>query len=167
MRKWREELSYIKEIYNNAWSENSDFVPWEDDEFNYMADDLKIILIPELTFLAFIDDVPAGFCVPIPDINQILIKMNGRLLPFGLFKLLWGKNRVDMVRLALLGIRHEFQNRGIDAIFVYESYMRGEKWGFKAAEMSLIIEDNFKLLNMLDTWGCKRYRTYRIYQSNL
>jgi len=167
MKQYRQELDIIKEIYNNAWSENSDFVPLTDEEFYHMAEDLKLILIPELVFLAFVDGVPAGFCIPLPDINQILIKMNGRLLPFGLFKLLWGKRKVDLVRLALMGIRHEYRNKGIDAIFIYESYMRGERWGFKKAEMSLIIEDNYKLLNLLDTWGCKRYRTYRIYEKDL
>ena len=167
MKNYDSELQIIHEIYNAAWKERSDFVPWTEEEFFHMAADLKLIVIPELIFLAFVDGDPAGFVVPIPDINQVLIKMNGRLLPFGLLRLLWGKSRVNKVRLALLGIKQKYQNKGIDAIFIYESYIQAERHGFKAAEMSLIIEDNYKLLNMLDSWGAERYKTYRIYQKSI
>ncbi len=167
MKKYKQELGLIREIYNDAWTERSDFVPWTEEEFDYMADDLKLIVNTDLVFLAFVNGEPAGFSVPIPDINQVLIKMNGRLLPFGIFKLLWGKSRVDMMRLALLGIKQKFQNKGIDAIFIYESYMRAEQCGYKSAELSLIIEDNHKLLHMLDHWGALRYKTFRIYEKGI
>ena len=102
----------------------------------------------------------------------------GAIVLFALFAyavtdyLLAGKSRARLtasayVRLALLGIKQKFQNKGIDAIFVYESYIQGEACGFQTAEMSLIIEDNHKLLNMLDHWGAPRYKTFRIYEKEL
>jgi hypothetical protein len=167
MRRFDEEVEMVREIYNSAWRNNSDFVPWTKEEFLYMARDLKLVCIKELVLLAFVDGVPAGISISIFDVNQILIKMNGRLLPFGIFKLLFGKSKIDGFRLANMGIRDEYRNMGIDAIFVYETYVRSEKYGLDWAEVSLILEDNDKLVHMLEKWGAERYRTYRVFQKAL
>jgi hypothetical protein len=66
-----------------------------------------------------------------------------------------------------MGVIPKFQNMGIDSIFIYETYVRGEKMGFEASEMSLILENNLKLRNLLEAWGCERYKTYRVYQKEI
>jgi hypothetical protein len=128
---------------------------------------MRLICIKEMVQLAFVDGVPAGISLPILDMNQILIKMNGRLLPFGIFKLLFGKNRVDFFRLIAMGVRPEYQNMGIDAVFVADMYKYTLEHGLRGAEFSLILEDNLKLRNMLERWGAVRYRTYRVYERSL
>ncbi|MCX6828642.1 MAG: N-acetyltransferase, partial [candidate division Zixibacteria bacterium] len=89
MSRFDEEVKLINSIYNQAWARNWGFVPMPEDEFFYMAKDLKQIVDPELALIAYVNDEPAAFSLAVPDINQVLIKLNGRLLPFGIFKLLW------------------------------------------------------------------------------
>ena len=167
MRHFKRDVNIVREIWNDAWQDNSDFVPWTEAEFNKMASDLRLLAIPSLAYLAFVEGKPAGISIAIPDVNEILIKMNGRLLPFGIFRLLFGRSRTKKIRLAIMGLRKEYQNRGIDALFVYKTYTRALEMGYEAAEMSLILEDNHKLRNMLESWGMWRYKTFRVYKKEL
>lgn len=162
-----EAIDQVREIWNAAWADNWGFVPWTKEEFAYLAEDLKLVLMPELTFIAYIDEKPVAFAMPIPDFNQIFIKMNGRLFPTGLFKLLAGRKKVDMLRVAALGVMPEHQNKGIDAAFVYELYTRGDAMGIKGAEFSWILEQNYPLRNFLEHWGAEHYKTHRIYSRDL
>ncbi len=100
-------------------------------------------------------------------LNEIFVKMNGRLLPTGIFKLLSGKRRIKTVRLAILGVLPEYRRMGIDALLVLEAYEKGKALGYEAGELSVILEDNWPLINLLDKWGIPRYRTYRVYQKML
>jgi GNAT superfamily N-acetyltransferase len=167
LKKFDELVETIREIYNDAWGHNWGFVPWTKEEFKYLAKDLKLIINPELVFLAKIDGRPVGFALPIPDVNQIFIRMNGRLFPSGLFKLLFGRKNIDLIRVAAFGVREKYQNIGIDAIFIYYLYTRGVALGMKGAEFSWILEDNIKLRNLLENWGASHYKTHRIYGRDL
>ncbi|MEW5816908.1 MAG: hypothetical protein AB1798_16115 [Spirochaetota bacterium] len=167
LKEFQKIVETIRYIWNDAWSGNWGFVPWEKEEFEHLAKDLKLIIKPELVLLAEVDGEPAGFSLPIPDMNQVFIKMNGRLFPFGIFKLLAGKNKVDVIRIAAFGVLQKFRDKGIDAMFVYETYTRGVKLGLKGAEFSWILEDNLDLINLLNNWGAWHYRTYRIFGKNL
>ncbi|RKX75247.1 MAG: hypothetical protein DRP87_15005 [Spirochaetes bacterium] len=167
MKRFDQEVEKIHELYNSTWERNWGFVPWTKEEFEHMAKDLKLIAIPELVTMAFIEGRLVGISIPLPDINEILIRMNGRLLPTGIFKLLFGKNRVSRMRLAIFGVRREYRNKGIDGIFVYETYRKGQNMGFKEADFSWILEDNYPLRNLLEAWGTTHYRTYRIYGKEL
>jgi GNAT superfamily N-acetyltransferase len=163
MREFANEVKIAKELYNIAWSNNSDFVPWTDEEFNFMAKDLKLGIIPELSFFALVDGKTVGISVALHNFNDIFVKMNGRLLPTGIFKLIFGKKKLKGFRLAMLGILPEFRQMGIDALFVLETYQRAVELGYEKAEVSLILEDNYALVNMLNKWGIPAYRTYRVY----
>ncbi|KPK76938.1 MAG: hypothetical protein AMJ89_03260, partial [candidate division Zixibacteria bacterium SM23_73] len=123
-----------------------------------------------LVFIAEVDGKPAGFSLAVPDINQVLHRMNGRLLPFGLFKLLWHtkiKNKINGVRIITMGVVPEFQKRGIDTVFYVETYNVGVKRGYTWAEMSWVLEDNVKMNRILDLLGAKLYKKYRIYEMGI
>jgi len=167
MKKFDEEVAIIRELYNEGWEKNWGFVPWTREEFDAMAEELKLIARPELVLLVFSGEKLVGISIPLPNINEILVKMNGRLFPFGIFKLLLGKNKTTMLRVAILGVHPDFKNKGIDAIFTYETYKRGVALGFQSADFSWILEDNYALRNMLETWGTEMYRTYRVYKKQL
>ncbi len=167
MKDYWNEVAMAKDLYNRAFRNNSDFVPWTDDEFMHMAKDLKLAIVPELTFLAFVDGKLAGIAITLYNFNEIFVKMNGRLLPTGIFRLLFGKNRIKNVRLAILGVLPEYRRMGIDALLVLESYDRGVARGIQAGELSVILEDNWPLINLLEKWGVPRYRTYRVYHKQL
>ncbi len=166
-KEWDTIIPILRDIYNEAWADNWGFVPWNEEEFEYLAKDLKMFVDSELVLVAYMGDEPVGFAIPFPDYNQIFKKMNGRLFPTGLFKILAGRKKIDIIRTAILGVRNKAQKKGIDAVLVKEIYERGEKMGMRGSELSWILEDNLTLVNLLEGWGAKHYRTYRIYEKNI
>lgn len=164
MKDFQGEIQRVKEVYNLAWSRNWGFVPMTDEEIIHMANQLKKIIDPDIVFFAEINDRPIGFSLALPDINQALKKINGRLFPFGLLKLLWHAKKIDGVRVPILGVIHEYQNKGIAAMFGVETFKAGTKKGYIRGEMSWILEDNDLIIKALERMGAKVYKTYRIYE---
>jgi hypothetical protein len=170
MKDLKNEAEKIKTIYNSAWSKNWGFIPMTDEEFDHMVEGLKKVVDPNLVFIAEVDGQPAGFSLALPNINQVLQKINGRLFPFGLFELLWHtkiKNKIDGVRIITMGVIPEFQKRGIDTVFYVQTYNVGVKRGYTWAEMSWVLEDNVKMNRVLDLLGAKLYKKYRIYEMGI
>lgn len=157
------EMALVKLIYNDAWTRNWGFVPFTDAEIDYAAADLKMVLDPDLAFFAFVDGEPAGFSLAIPDFNQVLRRMNGRLFPIGVFKVLWYKRRIDLLRVVLAGVRHKYRNLALDAVFYYETYTRGTAKGFHRGEFSWVLEDNVAMRTTLEKMGARVYKRYRMY----
>jgi hypothetical protein len=164
MKDFDNELKRIKEIYNNAWSKNWGFVPMTDAEFDHLAKQLKPLVVPELVLFAEINGQPAGFSLTLPDYNQALRHLNGRLFPFGILKLLWHSRKIDHPRILVMGVVHEYQRRGIDAVFYVRTWDAGEKRGYTWGEMSWILEDNEMMKRAMELMGGKVYKTYRIYE---
>lgn len=167
MKNWDRDVNYVREIWDDAWRDNWGYVPWNKSEFDQLAEGLKMAIDPKITLFAYVDGKPVGFAFPIPDLNPVFHGMNGKLLPFGIFKLLAGKKKADRIRIAAFGVRKEYQNKGIDALFVYELYTRGVKQGVRRAEFSWILESNLHLRNLLENWGAEHYRTHRVYGKEL
>jgi hypothetical protein len=167
MKNFKNEVKKIKQIYNSAWSKNWGFVPMTDEEFDHMAKNLKQIVDPHMVFIAEVDGKPAGFNLALPDFNQVLKRLNGRLFPFGILKLLWHtriKNKIDGVRIITMGFVPEFQKRGIDTVFYVETYNVGVNRGYTWGEMSWILEDNILMNRVLELLGARLYKKYRIYE---
>ena len=167
MKEFQKEIQLIKQIYNSAWSKNWGFVPMTDEEFDHLAKNLKQIVDPHMIFIAEVDGRPAGFSLALPDFNQVLARLNGRLFPFGILKLLWHskiRNKIDGVRVITMGVTPEFQKRGIDTVFYVQSYNVGVKKGYTWAEMSWVLEDNTLMNRVLKLLGAKLYKKYRIYE---
>jgi len=163
--KYDEEIILINKIYNQAWERNWGFVPMPEAEFFYMAKHLKQIVDPRMAFIAFVDDEPAAFCLAVPDINQALIKLNGRLFPTGLLKLLWHtkvSNKIDGVRMLTMGVIKKFQKRGIDNMFFIETYQKGLEFGYNWAELSWILETNDLMCRAAENMGAKLHKKYRL-----
>jgi len=167
MKNLMNEVRRIEEIYNSAWENNWGFVPLTTEEFDYMADSLKAVVDPDLVMFAEVNGKPAGFTLSLPDFNQVLKKMNGRLLPFGIFKMLAGKKKIDLVRVIIMGVKPEYQRKGIDSVFYLETIKNGNKNGYKGGEISWVLEDNMAMKQTAEKLGASIYKTYRIYRKNL
>jgi hypothetical protein len=168
MKRYDEEVENIHQIYNRAWEKNWGAVPFTDEEFLHLAKDLKMIAVPELVLFAEVDGKTVGVSLALPDINQALIHIkNGRLLPFGIFKLLWYKRKIDMLRLVIMGVLKEYRHMGIEACFIHDTYQAGLKMGVWRCEMSQIVENNVAMNNVLARMGTSIYKTYRIYNCGL
>ncbi|MFH1685955.1 MAG: GNAT family N-acetyltransferase [bacterium] len=165
MRNFRSEVAEIRQIYNQAWENNWGFVPMTEEEFKHMAKDLKQVVDPELVLIAEHEGKPVAFAMAIPDINQALIKLNGKLLPFGMLKLLWHtkiRNKVNSFRVVTLGVIPEYQKRGIDAWLYWTLYHRGTEIGYTWAEFSWILESNELMRRGLEQLGSEIYKRYRL-----
>jgi len=158
------EIERVRLVYNQAWSENWGFVPATFEEFEHSADDLKQILDPEFVYIAEDGDTPVGFSLAIPDYNQALIHLNGRLLPFGIFKLLYHKRHINFARVPIMGVIKEYRKQGIDVVFYLNSILRAKKLGYTGGELSWILEDNVSMNRVLQMINAKIYKRYRMYE---
>ncbi|MBI4834859.1 MAG: N-acetyltransferase [Planctomycetes bacterium] len=169
MKNFKSEIDIIKEIYNKAWQHNWGAIPLTDEEMDYMAKDFKTLLDPELLFIATVDGKPAGFSMAIPDYAPVLKKLNGKLSPLGIMKLVWYTKvkKIKRLRLITMGVVPEYQKRGIDVIFYMETVKRGLAKGYREAELSWVLEDNDLMNRTLQSFGARVYKKYRLYDISL
>ncbi len=168
MRKFWEEVDIIKRIYNDAWSANWGFVPMTDAEFDHLARDLKTVVDPRVVLIAEKNKEPVAFSLALPDINQALKKINGRLFPLGLPILMYHARHIRQVRVLALGIAKKVQNwNGIGAALYYESFRRGVEAGYRSCEFSWTLENNALINRSMQLFGAQRYKRYRIYRKTI
>jgi GNAT superfamily N-acetyltransferase len=158
----------FRDIYNKAWEANWGFVPMTDAEFVKLAKDLKLIVDPDLVWFAEDSEgQPVGASLALPDVNQALAKINGRLFPLGLLKLLYYKRHIVGVRVLAMGVIPEYRRRGVDVVFYWRTYSEGTKKGHTWGEFSWILEDNEPMKEAAAMIGAKPYKVYRIYERAL
>ncbi|MCF7886678.1 MAG: N-acetyltransferase [Candidatus Marinimicrobia bacterium] len=172
MKNFERDAEKVVSVYNEAWSKNWGAVKLTDSEIEHLKEQLKPILVPEMVYIAEVNGKPVGVSLTIPDVNRVLKDMNGRLLPTGIFKLLWQKltgwKDVHFVRVLILGVLEEYRHMGIDMAFYYYTFKNGLKLGFNSGEMSWILEDNYPMRNALERLdNCHPYKTYRLYQKEI
>ena len=167
MKKIKDEVEIVRHIYNEAWKENWGYLPLTKEELQATAEDFKMILDPNFAHIAEIDGKPVAFSVALPDYNQIFAKMNGKLFPFGIFKLLFGKKKIDRIRTALMGVLPEFQGKGIDALLHQKSIENGIANGVYTSELSWVLGSNTEMIRVAERIGGKLDKTYRMFRKTL
>jgi hypothetical protein len=172
LKRFREEVRTILDLYNDSFAQNWGFVPATDAEAEAMARDLKLIVDPDIVPVVEIDGQPAGVALAIPDLNQAIRDLNGHLFPFGFIKLLWRlkMRRVRSGRLLILGIKKEFRSRkyaGLAYLLCDEIYRGAVERGYEWAEFSWTLEDNNLINNLIEKVGAEHYKTYRLYEKAL
>jgi hypothetical protein len=166
--EFHREVALCWEIYNDAWERNWGFVPMSRAEFMHMAKDMKQLLWPQLAFMASVDGEPAGFMLALPDYNEVLIKnRSGRLLPFGLLRMLRGKRTIRTARVMALGVKGSFRSRSILALFTREVMERGLAMGKTGAEASWLLEDNALIVKPMLAMGARERMRWRVYDRTL
>jgi GNAT superfamily N-acetyltransferase len=167
LRHFDEELKIIKEIYNQAWSRNWGFVPLTDEEINLLAKELKPLVVPDLILFAYWGEEPVGFAVSLPDYNEVLKHLNGKIGLLGVFKFLYYSKKINKIRVMLLGVKHAFQKKGVEGLLYIETFKRGIRKGYYRAECSWILEENVLMQHGIEAMGGRRYKCYRIYEMPL
>ncbi len=170
LKHMQSELEIIMSIYNDAWADNWGVVPALPDEVEKIAKELRLILVPDLAFIAEINGKPMGMCITIPNVNEAIADLDGKLLPFGLLKLLWRMKvkHPKSARLIMLGIRQEIRHvkkyGGLSLAMYVEIAKRGQKLGYEWGELSWTLEDNKPINLGIKAMGAKIYKKYRIYE---
>ena len=168
VKDFNNELQRVREVYNKAWENNWGFVPMTDKEFDYIAESFKMILDKNLVYFAETSDgKPVGFSLALPNMNEVFKSLNGRVFPFGIFKILFGKKNVHSIRLLTMGIIKDYHQRGIEAVFIKHTIERSLANGYIAAEISWILEDNMPMVQTAINLDADKYKTYRIYNINI
>ena len=163
MRDFDNEALRVREIYNRAWSGNWGFVPVTEDEITEIGRGLKLIVDRDLCLFVELDGTPVGFVVCIPDVNQAIKPLNGRLFPFGWLRFLLAKRRLHFVRIFALGVLPEHHPVGVGALLYQQVWETGVRKGYVAGEMSWILEDNAPMNAAMQMMGGRVYKTWRIY----
>ncbi len=168
-----EELKVIRDIFNDAWSQNWGFVPFTNKEFEHLGKDLKMLADEELVKIAEVDGNPEAFIVLLPNVNEVIRDLNGRLLPFGWLKMLW-RLKVKYpksARIPLMGVRCRYHGTllGAALAFMVIADLKEPclKRDLKEVELSWILEDNMGMRNIIESLGGRVYKTYRIYSKQL
>ncbi len=167
LKRLDEAVEYIGVIFNEAWNENWGHVPLTEGQIEDLKDELKYVVEPKLTYLAFLDGECIGFSLSVKDANPALKKANGRLFPFGLVRMLLELRKVSRLRTIAMGVLKEHRNKGLDILFYLNTIEEGIAMGYRESECSIIVETNDRMINALEDLQAERYKTYRFYQKEL
>ena len=170
--RFRADLNIIQDIFEDAWSANWGFIPFTEDEFRHLASSLRLLVDDGAVQIAEVDGEPAAMIVALPNLNEAIRDLRGRLLPLGWLKLLWRLKvkAPKTARVVLMGVRKHFQRSPLGAalgfllIDALRSY--GVRRGVQEVELSWILEDNMPMRNMLTIIGGIPYKRYRIYEKS-
>ncbi len=163
----RVDLGGIREVYNSAWEDNWGFVPMTSGEMELMAERLLPLFREGLVWLAETDDEPVAFLLALPDFNEAIQPLRGRLLSPGLWKFLpyyldWKRPRV--LRVVALGVKKKYRWKGIESVMFSRTLQYAIRAGYEAGEASWILEDNIKVQRLIQLFGGQPYKTYRLYE---
>lgn len=167
-RRFARDATIIHRLYNQSMRGQWGFTPLGDAEFAAFAADLKRIVDPDLVLFAEHRGEAIGFVLALPNLNEIFIRIrDGRLLPFGLLKLLWHRRSVRSVRVILAGVLPEWQRRGVGSLLYREITRAVVTKGYATADMSWVLEDNLLMNRAARLLGGTVHKTYRMYRKEL
>ncbi len=173
IRNFKDEVALAMRIMNDAWSENWGFIPISDAQINHMAKELKPLIFPEGFRVGMIDGKPVGFVWMIPNLNEAIRDLNGRLLPLGWLKLVSRLkiSGVKTARIPLMGITKEFQKTrqglAVVAALCEDVFAAGREKGFTHCELSWILDTNKSMIRICEQASAVPYKTYRMYEKKL
>ncbi len=171
MKKIKEEIKTVTSIFNDAWANNWGFVPLTEEETDYLSKSLKPLLNPRMTSLVERDGEPVAFMIALPNLNEAINGLDGKILPFGWAKLLWRLkvSGVKTARVPLMGVRRSAAKDMIGSLLPYLMIdmvrREGLKMGYTHIELSWILEDNMPMRRMIESLDAKAYKTYRVFEA--
>jgi hypothetical protein len=166
-KQMKRDIATIFEIYRKAWQYNWGAVPLTDGELDHLVKTLLPLIEPDLVLIAEVNGVPAGFSLAMPNYNEVLKVMNGKLNPITMLKAFIKSKHITTARVVTMGVIKEYQNRGIDLVFHYYSFKNGIPKGYKEAELSWVLEDNVMMIREAELFDAHIYKTYRIFDKTI
>jgi hypothetical protein len=169
----REELGILREIFEDAWADNWGFVPFTAAEFDELGWVLRFVVDDDFVQIAEVGGVPAAMLVLLPNVNELIRDLDGRLLPFGWARLLarLRRGRVRWGRVALMGVRKRYQRTaeglGLACLVIDTARRAAFERGLQEVELSWILEDNHGVRRIIEALGGEPYKRYRIYEKAL
>jgi len=166
-RHLRRELDAFAEIYNQAWSRNWGFVPYSKKDLDHYAQELQLVFDRNWFMVAERAGETVGVAITVPDVNQVLKRMNGHLLPLGWWRFLRKGRAIDRVRVGFLGVKPEYQHAGVAAGLYAEHFRMAEATPQKGGEMGWILETNTAMNRGMEAMGGRIVKRYRMYERRI
>ncbi|MBX7168034.1 MAG: hypothetical protein K1X74_16990 [Pirellulales bacterium] len=171
MNDFDNEMARCKQLYNEAWSTAWGFVKMTDVEFEHLGKSLKLIAVPEMVKIAEVEGRPVGITITLPDINEAIRPLNGRLtnwgLPINLVRFLWNQRKIKAGRLCVLGVLEGFRRRGVPEMMILDTLDYGKnQLKYTGAELGWTLEDNDLINRLIERTGAQKYKRYRIFEAS-
>ena len=166
-REMADEVRRFMEVYNEAWGKNWGFVPITDAEVEFQAKNLKQVLDEDWAYMAEKEGEVVGAALTLPDVNQVLAGLGGRLLPFGWLRFLLGRRKIDRVRVLALGVKHDYRHTGVAAGLYLKHLETASPDGIPAGETGWILETNGPMNRAMEGMGGEIVKRYRLYEKQL
>ncbi len=168
-RRLGREMELFGQTYNEAWKDNWGFVPYSREDLKHYGQELQLVYDPNWFMVAERIDTgeSVGVAITVPDINQVLKKMGGRLLPFGWWHFLRRRRIMDRVRVGFLGVKPSYQHTGVAAGLYIEHFDMAEQTPQKWGEMGWILETNDAMNRGMEGMGGRVVKRYRVYGRDL
>jgi len=165
-RQLRKDMDAFAEVYNSAWSENWDFVPYSKKDLDAYAQELQLVFDKHWFMIAEREDTGevVGMAITVPDVNQVLAQMHGKLLPLGWWKFLTKGKRIDRVRVGFLGVKPSYQHTGVAAKLYVEHFNAAAVRPQTGGEMGWILETNTPMNRGMEAMGGRVVKRYRVYE---
>jgi GNAT superfamily N-acetyltransferase len=162
----RKDMDAFAEIYNSAWSKNWDFVPYSKKDLDAYAQEIQLVFDKHWCFIAEKEDTGevVGMAMTFPDINQVLERMKGHLLPLGWWHFVNKSRIMDRVRVGFLGVKPEYQHTGVAAKLYVEHFNAAAVRPQKGGEMGWILETNTAMNRGMEAMGGRIVKRYRVYE---
>jgi len=167
LEAWDEEVRTLHRLFNASLTHLPYRLPIPEETFRRMADELRLFVDPRMAIFAEVGGEPVGFCIALPDVNRVLIHLNGRLFPFNWLRLRRLIRRVDVATFKLMGILPEYRQRGIDALLYLEVLKGFLAGGYRWLDGSVTSEYNLIVNLVAQRLGAERYKHFRVYQKPL
>src|SRR4051794_10886294 len=167
-RGLRRDLDMFGEIYNRAWRRNWGFVPYSKEDLDQYALEMQLVFDQDWFMVAEIGGEPIAMAITVPDVNQVLRGMNGRLLPLGWWRYLRKSRTIDRVRVGFLGVKPEHQHTGVAAALYVEHFDTSVRHPrIKGGEMGWILETNRGMNRGMEAMNGRVVKRYRVYERPL
>jgi GNAT superfamily N-acetyltransferase len=166
-RSLRKDMDRFADVYNAAWSRNWGFSPYSEKDLDQYSLEMQLVFDRDWFMVAEENGRTVGVAITVPDLNQVLRRMKGRILPFGWWHFLRRAKIMDRVRVGFLGVKPEYQHTGVAAAFYVEHFdvakVRPQKWG----EMGWILETNTAMNRGMEAMGGRVVKRYRVFGRDL
>ncbi len=166
-KRLHEEILTIREVYNSSFQGVWGFVPISRAEAEEMGKGFKLFADDHLVLFAEYKGKPIGICLSLPDVNEILKKLNGRLFPFGVFTFFRQRRRIKCIRVMVLGVKPEYRKTGAAAVLINHLHRVVSAHNYERAELGVVMESNQRMRGLLDTLGFRVIKRYRIYRAQI
>ncbi len=167
LKNLEEEAARVRYVYNEAWEKNWGFVPWTDKEIDHLAKKLKTVADPDLVIIAEHEGKPIAFAFALPNLNEVIKRINGRLTPWGILKFLYYRKKIKGVRVLVFGILKEYRHTGVSYMLYSELEKNSIGKGYEWCETSWQLEDNEPVNRFVESLGGKVYKKYRIFEKKI